>query len=257
MQHTAPLKPTGLIRDLWETALGLLVIDTVNSNSWESLVDNILGRATADVILAQEGRLKDDDAANSAYRGAKRLRWTASVGLALRTLADRASGGCAVLTRCGSVISSVAGQDVLRESLQHRMRHAWVGRVFRGGIHCIRVYPRDSEGATEANLQVLLEVATLLKTLEGPWAVGGDFNLTPGELAATNWHTWVSGRIKAPDRATRMNSKYDYFVVDRSIDHAVAGVQVLTDGGLYPHPPCRLCHRANKRRKKIRALARL
>ena len=81
--------------------------------------------------------------------------------------------------------------------------------------------------------------------------------MTPGELAATNWHTWVSGKIKAPDRATCMNSKYDYFVVDRSIDHAVAGVQVLTDGGLYRHPPCRLCHRANKRRKKIRTLARL
>ena len=52
------------------------------------------------------------------------------------------------------------------------------------------------------------------------------------------------------------DSVYDFFVVKRSIAHAVVGVQRLSDGGLNPHWPARLFLRGDARRHAIRRLGR-
>ena len=99
-----------------------------------------------------------------------------------------------------------------------------------------------------------MEAAALITSLKGPWVLGGDFNMAPATLEATNWCKLVNGKIKASKRATCHSAVYDYFVVDSAIDHAVAGVQFLDDSGLYPHSPCRIYLRASARRKQIRKL---
>ena len=62
--------------------------------------------------------------------------------------------------------------------------------------------------------------------------IGGDWNRTPAQLIATGWPAKVGGIVKAPVAATCNDSTYDYFVVARELDDAVAGVHVIGDAGL-------------------------
>lgn len=95
-----------------------------------------------------------------------------------------------------------------------------------------------------------------MKTLDGPWLIGGDFNANPRDLAESRWPQVIGGTIIAPSAPTCHNSTYDFFVVCNSIAGDVAAVQVMCDSGLNPHAPTRLYLRANDRRKMARRLHR-
>ena len=66
----------------------------------------------------------------------------------------------------------------------------------------------------------------------------------------------VGGVIFAADLTTCNDNTYDYFVVRRSIAHAVVGVQRLEDGGMSPRWASRLLLRGDARRFAIRKLIR-
>ena len=244
----------GKLADCWAPNDGCWTCDTCNSNSWESLVNNILGRSKADIMLTQESKIHSAEKRTSASRVAKILGWTASLGLAFRTTSDKGSGGCGVLVRKGTGLCKSTHE--IKPSIQHRIHHAWVGGITKGGVHCISVYLRDGENASEGNLEILAEVAILIKSLKGPWIVAGDFNMTPATLATTNWHKLIGGRILAPEAPTCLSQTYDYFVVKAGFAQAVEKVQVLDDGGLFPHSPSRLYIRSDARRHAVRKLTR-
>ena len=68
------------------------------------------------------------------------------------------------------------------------------GAACRGGIHLAAVYLHDAIGvAARCNLDLLEGAAAVLRGLAGQWVLGGDFNCTPGELAATGF---LKGRYK-------------------------------------------------------------
>ena len=66
----------------------------------------------------------------------------------------------------------------------------------------------------------------------------------------------MGGAIAATQLVTCNESTYDYFVVHRSLSHAVVGVQRLEDGGMNPHWASRLLLRGDARRFAIRRLVR-
>ena len=144
--YSGSIPSVGKVADDWGPSEGFWTGDTVNSNSWDSLVSNILGRSKADALFTQETRVKTEDKRTSASREASKLGWTASLGLALRTAADRGSGGCGVLVKKGIGLSK-STHDVKPE-LKHRIHHAWMGGITKGGVHCISVYLRDGEDAS-------------------------------------------------------------------------------------------------------------
>ena len=185
---------------------------------------------------------------------ASKLGWTASLGLAYRNATNRCSGGCGVLVRTGAGIA-VSNLDI-KSGYSHRIHRAWVGNTTRGRVHIFSIYLKDQEGASETNLAILGELAVLIKSVKGPWIVGGNFNMSPTTLKSTNWHNVVGGNVHAPQAATCLAAAYDYFVVKRGFDNAVEAVQVLDDSCLYPHSPCRLHIKGDARRKKVRTLAR-
>ena len=78
--------------------------------------------------------------------------------------------------------------------------------------------------------------------------------MTPQELSQTNWLRMVGGSFIAPDLPTCNQSVYDYFVVHKSIAHAVVGVQRLQDGAMSPHWACRLILRGDAKRFAVRRL---
>ena len=107
----------------------------------------------------------------------------------------------------------IAPHAVVREGFGHRLHFSWASVVCRGGIHLGSIYLRDSEGITEENLLILQEAAVAIKQLRGPWVLGGDWNLTPDTLRATNWLSLVGGVVVAPMAPTCNGSVYDCFVV--------------------------------------------
>ena len=87
--------------------------------------------------------------------------------------------------------------ELISPEIRHRVQHAWAACAVKGGMHCISIYLKDSVGIS-ANLDILLEVAALVKTIDGPWIIGGDFNATPQAMANANWPQVLGGTIIAP-----------------------------------------------------------
>jgi endonuclease/exonuclease/phosphatase family metal-dependent hydrolase len=237
---------------------GLCALDTVNPNCWESLTTKALPRSAADVLFTQESKLHRDDSRCAAELAARSAGWNPCLSMALATAAEAASGGCGVLARRGVGIRE--SDHSCKDGMQHRLCLAWVSGIIRGGIHCLSIYLKSGEGMSEANKAILEEAAVLLGLLKGPWIVAGDFNVNPEDLAATRWVDIVDGVLFAPALPTcttaTSSNKYDYFVVHRSIAHAVVAVQRIEDGACKPHWPARLLIKSNARRMAVRKLVR-
>ena len=146
--------------------------------------------------------------------------------------------------------------DKIKDGFGHRIAGAHVGCVMRGGIHCFSLYLKDGEGMSETNLTILTELATMLGTVRGAWIVGGDWNMPPAALTASNWPTMVGGLIQAPKEATCNGKTYDYFVASSNLSTAVVHTARIDDSGLTPHSPARLYMNGGSRHKAVRRLIR-
>ena len=127
------------------------------------------------------------------------------------------------------------------------------GAICRGGVHLASVYLHTSVGASApCNLDLLEAAAAVLRSLQGPWILGGDFNATPAELAATGFLRLAGNAvIKAPGDATAGTREIDYFVVSPGLAHAAAAAHVLSHT-FGPHHPVRLYVRASPRAVLVR-----
>ncbi len=239
----------------WWVRHGLWALETSNANSWQSLQTAILERSKADAIFAQECRIFNALAIKGAENRARKLGWNPVFGEAHQTSAHHGSGGCAVFARKGTGITPIAN-DLIPAGLRHRLTVTWADMVVKGGVYLISLYPKDSEGMSETNAHLLEVLATVLGTLKGPWIIGGDWNMQPSVISASNWLKIVQGVVFATTMPTCNESTYDYFAVHRSLAHAVVGVQRLQDGGLSPHWPSRLLVRGDAKRFAVRKLVR-
>ncbi len=214
----------------------------------------MLARSQADVILLQESRLQRADRLMVAERSALANGWKPALTLAHATAtAHLGSGGCCVLRKRGAGLRNTT-EAYITEQHRHRVCLGWADGVVKGGMHFASVYLRDSEGLTPANMAILDELAVALRSLKGPWIVGGDWNIPPEVLAAARWPETVGGKIFATGLPTCNESTYDFFVVHHSLAHAVVGVQRLEDGGFTPHWATRLLLRGDARRYAVRKL---
>ena len=116
------------------------------------------------------------------------------------------------------------------------------------------VYTKHLIGSTGENLAVLEGLKAAIWTVDGPWIIAADWNMSPETLAATGWLSMVNGQTVSTTLSTCTNSVYDYFVVAQSIRHAIKGIQRIKDAGLQPHYPVRLLLEGNARRIAVRKL---
>ena len=244
-----------LLADAEWRARGFWAIDTANPNAWEAAKTVVISRTSADVTLLQEHRVVLQNGDGTAMsRAARRLGWNLQAASAKAGAATLASAGTAVAARRG--IGIAAHDDLVADGYQYRLHFAWVGAVMRGGLHCGSIYLRDSEGLSPSNLAILGAATAAICALRGPWILGGDWNMTPATLIASNWLSTVDGVIVAPELPTCNSSVYDFFVISKSLVHAVAGGQRIEDAGLHPHWPVRLLLRGDARRYLVRRLVR-
>ena len=130
-----------------------------------------------------------------------------------------------------------------------------VGAVCRGGMHLGSLYLRDMIGPSDPrNLEILGVVAQKLKVIAGPWIIGGDFNTSPEELAATGFLQLASGTVHCAQDPTCGSKVYDYFIVSNCLSPFVFAVHAIVDGTFSPHCPVRLLLRALPRFMRTRQL---
>ena len=228
-------------------------MDTGNGNSWKTFRSALAQRSAADILLGQETKLFTAGGLKTATGDARNDGWNPVFTAAHPTSGTMGSAGNAVLAKKGTGIRPVLRSGI-SDATEHRLTLAWVDAVLRGGIYCLSVYLRHSEGMSEANQAILDDAAIALRSLRGPWIAAGDWNITPQVLADSRWLEVVGGVICATELPTCHDSVYDYFVVHRSLAKAVVGVQRLQDGGMNPHWASRLLIRGDARRYAVRKL---
>ena len=140
---------------------GFFAVDTYNDNCWATAKCNLLSRSAADVACIQETKLSGVDAQATIASQAQGIQWQCHA-----SLAHGCSGGCAVAAKSGIGINPHPDQ-LVGDGYQHRFKLAHVSAALRGGFHCGSVYPKDSEGISEGNLLLLLEIAIALLTISG------------------------------------------------------------------------------------------
>ena len=114
----------------------------------------------------------------------------------------------------------------------------------KGGVHCRTpyMYSMVRQGGIRAkcNLDLLDSMAFTISGLVGPWILGGDWNCTTEDLAATGWLRKVVGVIHAPIAPTCNGKVYDFFRGAEAIPDQVQSTHVIAAVGFTPHSPSRL-----------------
>ena len=95
----------------------------------------------------------------------------------------------------------------------------------------------------------------MIASIQGPWIVGGDWNMSPVQLSAAGWPSLVMGSIYAPTEATSNDRTIDSFVVSRGLAGVVIAVAEVADAGASQHSPVCLRIRASTRSMRVRTLA--
>jgi hypothetical protein len=132
-----------------------------------------------------------------------------------------------------------------------------IGAVCTGGLTLCSAYLHDGIGiSAPANMALLQSISAALAQIQGPWVLAADWNASPEELHATRWPELAGGVIHAPSVPTCGDRCYDYFVVSRSLQHAVVATLVVSNPGFGPHRPARLFLRASPRACTIRTIDR-
>lgn len=205
----------------------------------------------ADVLLIQETSLWHEQARTSAERWCLTAGWAAKMALALppSNLAGKGSAGVAAMARRNVFgtgfwpgFASTSGVIV-----PNRVLGLWSNFACKGGLRIASVYLqvgiklRYRHCRTEnANWCSLMRLLAAIKTSASPWIAGGDWNLTPKELADSGWLELVKGVVVQPGRPTCFTkgapSCIDYFVVDRRIADKTRAV-VKSGGLIKTHRP--------------------
>ena len=244
--HAETLVACGRFRDA-----GLWAFDTFNPNCGSKALD-YLEMTAADACYFQETKCKAVDLDQQA-RTAAGLGWRLAGSPARITDKGGVSSGVAVAVRSHlGMAQSANSRD--QEAEDSRFCIRWLGAVCRGGLHLVSVYLRDSEGLSQANLDILHHVAAAISGLQGPWLIAGDFNIEPNLIRQSGWLQLVRGVVHAPAQLTCGLKRFDYFISSENLACAVVGVANIIDVGSHPHSPTRLFLRAALRKIMIRSL---
>ena len=158
---------------------GWWIVDTVNANSWGGWASaakgkgalDFLRRTVADVVMVQETKLSNEGKQGAAYRAASRAKWNLWAPQAAVTEKGYPSAGVAVATRVGFGVRACE----LPQSVEHdntRIVHRHIGIMGKGGVHMFSVYLYTAQGLSDANKELLKQLARVVKLVRGPWIIG-------------------------------------------------------------------------------------
>lgn len=233
---------------------GLWAFDTANSNVWNGAKDYML-RTGADFLASLEARVPSWEVA-SMEQATRNAGWRVAISPCTITEKGGKSAGVSIACRNHVGMRNSLDKELWPSEFRDRFSLKHVGAICRGGMHLGSCYLASTLAGITApvNLNLLHLMAGILKVMVGPWAIGGDWNCTPEELAATGWLQVVGGTIVAPKHPTCGDRILDYFVVKCSLGHAAEIACTIADEGFGPHYQVRLYIEAGARHGMVRQL---
>ncbi|CAK0882358.1 unnamed protein product, partial [Prorocentrum cordatum] len=189
------------------------------------------------VVLLQEHRLKEPRLVDSARKWASQGGLNSVFGHAESTggKANQSSSGVAVL----SSLPLLDGFGALQEALpRSRFQVGVVSTGLGVPVYFISLYLTTKVGLTEPNLTHLERLLGGIAGLQGPWVVGGDWNLEPAEVQ--EWARLAQGVAVAPDIPSCEGRVLDFFVVSRVLGNFVRSVDVVDGTAIRTHVPVML-----------------
>ena len=233
---------------------GLSAFDSANPNAWGGM-QGYLRTTSADFVFGQEMRVPVADCADRED-SMRHDGWKVAIQPCVQGEKGGPSAGTAIACRrhIGMRDDVTAAKDWTE--LEGRFQVKKIGAICKGGLFGATCYMYSKIGIrAKANLDLLHAMAAVLRQCGALWVLSGDFNTTPQELRATGWLELVEGVICEPEATTCGDRKLDFFVVSRSLVHAVRSVHVIGDAIFNPHKPVRLLLRAKPRALLLRTLA--
>ena len=219
-------------------------LEATNGTAWNSARCR-LETSQATAVCLQETRLKAKEAIGAAKRWSKKSGWQLVLEEAAQGQAGKTKAGVGIAVRSGVGVGPWPGQRAGDHTLvKHRASGCYLRGILRGGLACGSVYLKDGEGMGAVNSEACKQLAARLAGLDCPWALGGDWNMTPAEVQT--WASSVGGIVVAQDEPTCFASSagegslIDFWVVSVSLWPAVLGTERVLDGLVKTHVSTRL-----------------
>ena len=231
---------------------------SANGTCWRSL-QVLLGEVATDALMLQEHHLGTPAALASAERWGMGAGWRTALSSATPSEGGGTHGGTGVAVRSHIGLACWPGR---RSPTLHpgRASGAWLAGYAAGGIALASVYLQVGTNFGAINSEVLQSLADALQAVEGPWIIGGDWNIDAREMRASMWLECVGGVVVAPTTPTCTAGNggrvIDYFVVDRRLLPFVRAVEALHGAVIATHLPVTLTLSGGARELQVRQLVR-
>ena len=212
---------------------------TANGTCWRSL-QTWMGGLSADVLFVQEHHLATVCKVQQATRWTRQGGWKAVLGRAKASAGGGSHGGTGVAVRAHIGAACWPGQATA-EIYPGRLAGAWMSGYAAGGVALGSIYLEVGAGFGGGNAEVLQTAADALQAVQGPWILGGDWNIDAREMRASPWLECVRGAVIAtstPTCTAGLGARViDYFVIDRRLLNFVRTVEVQMGSELATHRP--------------------
>ena len=130
-----------------------------------------------------------------------------------------------------------------------RLAAGWANVL--GGIAVLSAYFWCSERWSCRNQALMRRIIEVVQDLDCLWVLSADFNMELEEFWGHHLAWELDGLLVRPDRGTCFTPKtkewkcYDFFFVDRRLEHSIESVEVMMEADTTPHLPVRLRLRAS------------
>ena len=233
--------------------MGGVVMATANATEWAPLTDLLTDSIASglDLVLCQETHLVQA----AVDEGAK---WLAAAGWAALLSPAKptgvrgngrvcSSGGVGILTRGVNGLERLP-QIISLDADEFASRFV-IARWLRAQsfpLAVASVYGFSGEGVSDRFIDFLAHIARCVRDCGMPFILGGDWNLTAGELQRTGFVDEVGGVILAPPRDCGVSCvagrgrTLDFFVVAKTLAPWTGRCRILDQARTRPHFPVSL-----------------
>ncbi|CAK0885457.1 unnamed protein product, partial [Prorocentrum cordatum] len=176
-------------------------------------------RPVADITFVQETRVREcGREAVQPWHRKRGFDFDLAAGLSTGDGPQAVSGGVGIGARQRFAAATL--------DTDFKQPHRVLRRVVNIGdglaIDLMSIYLRDGEGMSEANADILWEVASQLRVAARPWMLAGDFNMDPLQVAA--WAATAGGlalHTGAPTCRAGALNELDYAVISDELQQFV------------------------------------
>ncbi len=227
-------------------------IVTANVSAASTLLDELefgTSLGTPRVILVQE-LATDPDGGEAFANKVSNLGYTPVIEHSYYK--DRGyGGGVAILT------PGIGGARPQQPPAEHAKGRLVCGVIDMGlEVTGVCIYGITG-GKLAAQLPLWKEMAAKIRLLGRPFCAGGDWQVSPQEMAGTGIEALLDARIVAPPNPTnfRTGTKIDYFLISRALIEKSTTASTIHGCRFSPHLPVRVQIRARATIPRVRRLS--